>query len=191
MSLILDALRKIEQERRTRRQGVMDIRADVLNYRGNTAPPPKSRLIPLLGLTLFVIIAAVTFYILKPGQPVLEGGRITPAPTVPLPVQTATTTEPPSVVSQPTVKEPPKAAVSPVLAPKPTTSALEGDENMVISGIAWQEERSLRRVVVNGVLAGEGAEILGARIVEIREDRVLFSRSGRNFEVTYAGGAGR
>jgi general secretion pathway protein B len=61
---------------------------------------------------------------------------------------------------------------------------------LVVSGIAWQEERGLRRAVVNGSLVGEGAEILGARVVEIRENRVRFSRGGSSFDVGYKG-AGR
>jgi general secretion pathway protein B len=57
--------------------------------------------------------------------------------------------------------------------------------DLLVSGIAWQEERKLRRAVVNGSLVGEGAEILGARVVEIRENRVRFSRGGKIFEVVY------
>jgi general secretion pathway protein B len=62
-----------------------------------------------------------------------------------------------------------------------------------ISGIAWQDERTARRAVVNGFLMKEGGVVAGARIVEILQDRVRFSQSGRDFElslvVTGASGA--
>jgi len=188
MSLILDALRKIEQERRTRRQGSMDIRADVLNYHGRT-PPPKNRLVPLAGLTLIAIIAAALFFFFKRESPSVAGEQA--APTTGIDRPAAVTPELPAPAREP-ASLPKAAGVPPVHAPpQPATAAPSVDETMVISGIAWQEERGMRRAVVNGVLAAEGGEILGARIVEIREDRVLFSRNGRNFEALYAGGAGR
>ncbi len=191
MSLILDALRKIEQERRTRRQGSMDIRADVLNYQGRMSPARKSPprgLIGLLGLGL-IIAGALAFYR-------QESSTMTTQPVVPAttPLRTdmqqaaAIPSPPPSVQAS---QSPKPDETQTVPAPKPATTATDSIESMVISGIAWQEERSLRRAVINGVLAGEGAEIIGAKIVEIREDRVIFSRNGRNFEVPYAGGAGR
>ena len=52
-----------------------------------------------------------------------------------------------------------------------------------VSGIAWQDERGARRVVINGFLLKEGSVVAGSRISEILKDRVLFSRSGGKFEV--------
>jgi general secretion pathway protein B len=52
-----------------------------------------------------------------------------------------------------------------------------------VSGIAWQDERRFRRAVINGFLLKEGGVVSGARISEIRKDRVRFSQSGRDFEV--------
>ena len=49
----------------------------------------------------------------------------------------------------------------------------------------------MRRAVINGSLVSEGAEVSGAKIVEIRENLVRFSRRGRTFEVIYSSGAGR
>jgi general secretion pathway protein B len=54
---------------------------------------------------------------------------------------------------------------------------------ITISGIAYQDDRSMRRAVINGALVGEGAEVAGAKVVEIRENRVRFSRAGENFEI--------
>jgi general secretion pathway protein B len=56
-------------------------------------------------------------------------------------------------------------------------------ENIKISGIAWQDERSARRAVVNDFLMKEGNVVSGAKILEIKQDRVRFSLSGSTFEV--------
>ena len=53
-----------------------------------------------------------------------------------------------------------------------------------VSGIAWQDERNARRAVVNGFLLHEGSVVSGAKITEIRQDRVRFSQGGRTFEVS-------
>ncbi|HJV34950.1 hypothetical protein [Geomonas sp.] len=62
-----------------------------------------------------------------------------------------------------------------------------GAPDITISGIAWQDERSLRRAVLNGSLVGEGATVSGARVVEIQETRVRLSRNGRLFDLTLGG----
>lgn len=190
MSLILDALRKIEQERRTKRQGGGDIRADVLSYHGGSSPSRDKRHLPLLlGLTLGCGVAATLLFFFK--QPLTVNDQPVPAAAV-----NRTATEPAVEQAAP----PPaarrneaqqKAVAVPMNKPAASAPAGDGAENLLVSGIAWQEERGLRRAVVNGVLAGEGAEILGARIVEIRENLVRFSRNGRIFEVNYPGGTER
>lgn len=192
MSLILDALRKIEQERRTKRQGGADIRADVLSYHGSSSPSRKKLHLPLLlGLTLGCGVAATLFFFFKQEQPPAVSKEPVPAAAAnraaaePAVEQAA----PPPAARR--AEAPQKAAAAPAVAPTPSLPAGDGAENLLVSGIAWQEERGLRRAVVNGVLAGEGAEILGARIVEIRENLVRFSRNGRIFEVNYPGGTER
>lgn len=211
MSLILDALRKIEQERKARRQGSGDIRSDVLSYRAATPPPARSRLVPLLGLGL-VLLAAVGGLSLwrestppgTRGQRPDSAGQLQTSAQLPpsAPAPTALQPPPPAPLQQPAAPAPaapaapaPRAALKPAplpMAPAGHTESGAGTDsgNLVVSGIAWQEERGLRRAVVNGSLVGEGAEILGARIVEIRENRVRFSRGGSSFDVSY-GGAGR
>jgi hypothetical protein len=37
--------------------------------------------------------------------------------------------------------------------------------------------------VVNGALAGEGAVIAGAKVIEIRQEQVRFTRDGQTFAV--------
>lgn len=72
-----------------------------------------------------------------------------------------------------------------------TKQQRNGDDRITVSGIAWQDERSLRRAVINGILVGEGAEIEGAKIIEIKESRVRFNRGGEIFEVVHSSGAGK
>jgi hypothetical protein len=52
-----------------------------------------------------------------------------------------------------------------------------------LSGIAWQDEHSGRRAVINGFLLKEGAIVSGARIIDIQADRVRFASSGGEFEI--------
>ncbi len=52
-----------------------------------------------------------------------------------------------------------------------------------LSGIAWQDERAARRVVINGFLLKEGAVVSGAKIIEIQADRVRFSTGTGQFEL--------
>jgi general secretion pathway protein B len=83
--------------------------------------------------------------------------------------------------------------VAPVPEQRPAASEAGVSSEIRVSGIAWQDERSARRAVVNGFLMKEGGVVAGARIVEILQDRVRFSQSGRDFElslvVTGASGA--
>lgn len=57
-------------------------------------------------------------------------------------------------------------------------------EGVKLTGIAWQENRKIRRAVINDVLVGEGTIVSGARVVEIRPDMVRFEKNGSLFEAT-------
>jgi general secretion pathway protein B len=63
----------------------------------------------------------------------------------------------------------------------PLTTAAPAD--IKLSGIAWQDDRHLRRAVINGYLLKEGAIVSGARITDILIDRVRFSSNSGLFEV--------
>lgn len=56
-------------------------------------------------------------------------------------------------------------------------------EGVKLSGIAWHDNRKLRRAVINDLLVAEGAEVAGARIVEIRTHLVKIEKNGTLFEV--------
>lgn len=197
MSLILDALRKMELERKARRGGAAETRTEVLNYRGNPAGQQKSRLLPVIGAVLLLSAAAVAFflYFRDATPPPATSVRIPQAAPVDKPAQSGilqTGTQPlPAVQTiQPAATNRAPAAATPPAKADDIPQA-SGDANIAVSGIAWQEERSLRRAVINGSLVSEGAEIAGARIVEIRQNLVRFNRDGVFFEVTYTSGAGK
>lgn len=84
-----------------------------------------------------------------------------------------------------TVKRALKQA-APAVAPlqlKPSPQTIQPPADIKLSGIAWQEERSARRAVVNGFLLKEGAVVSGARITEIKADKVRFALPGGTFEL--------
>ncbi len=76
----------------------------------------------------------------------------------------------------------PPAAAAP--APlKPSLQSVQPPAEIKLSGIAWQDERSARRAVVNGFLLKEGSVVSGARVTEIMADRVRFALPSGTFEV--------
>jgi general secretion pathway protein B len=142
-----------------------------------------------------MLVVMLALFILKKNGPApvnsstvtLPSARLEPTtqPQPPNPEQTAAKS-----ASSGTV---PAKAKTPVAPAKPekasrqvaTLSPAES-RDLVISGIAWQDERRLRRAVVNGELVSEGSEIAGSRVIDIRENRIRFSRNGRLFDVPYA-----
>jgi general secretion pathway protein B len=199
MSLILDALRKMELERKAKRGNRQELRTEVLNYRGMD-PVPEKRGIFWIAVVVLVVLAAVSgvFYFTRPVAKTSD----------PMKMVEPVRQEPPAIIPQPQTQQPPAQPLpdksqppkerAPVkeaqdLAEKALKSVQKGGEEggITVSGIAWQDERYLRRAVINGALVGEGAEIQGAKVIEIRENRVRFSRGGEIFEVVHSGGAGK
>jgi general secretion pathway protein B len=242
MSLILDALRKMEQDRRNRPAPAAALRPEVLRYRAQTAKRKRRKpyLRAFLGLLLLGAgIAAGWFALgLWHGVPVaieapaatasLAEPAGTAAPAAAPVTSTPAAATPPSAAATASAKQQPQAlpqppappvaaAAPPVAAPAARLNVTEmpveaklpkakrarvpqatpepGDnadavqgapQEINISGIAWQEERNLRRAVLNGTLVAEGAQVAGARVVEIKEDRVRLSRGGRSFEIVFS-----
>jgi general secretion pathway protein B len=67
--------------------------------------------------------------------------------------------------------------------PSPAKTAAGRRTRLVVSGIAYQEDRKGRFAVVNDRPMGEGEEIDGAVVTAILEDRVRFFREGETFEI--------
>ena len=196
MSLILDALRKLELERKAKRQGGIDLRPDVLSYRGTPQKSSLGRRLFLAGAVLLLIAGVSAVIFLRGGKPDSLTGTVPPEPVrvtaqeqQPLSPAPAPLPQPPATTGTDRVR--PAAPIRPALHEQAAPTGETGAENITVSGIAWQDERSLRRAVVNGSLVAEGAEIMGALILEIKENRVRFSRNGQVFEVLYPSAAGR
>ncbi|MBU5637794.1 general secretion pathway protein GspB [Geomonas sp. Red69] len=235
MSLILDALRKMEQERRSRRGSAQDLRPEVLRYRLAAQPKePRRYPVAVVAGTALLLAGIGAGFLLKghapeparePGLAAAPAPQVpaTPAPVAPpaAPAVAPVTVAPPAVppapappaatavagqspVAIPQSVAPPTgqarkasraAAVprslpsdAPQMAPQEPAAATGGAQDITISGIAYQDERRLRRAVLNGILVGEGAEVGGARVVEIKETKVRLSRGGRVFEVPFSSG---
>jgi len=200
MSLILDALRKIELERKAKHKGSHEIRTEVLNYRGNAPAADRSRILPIAAVFLLIFVAIACFFFLKQG----DSPKIEPAPPREI-TKVETTPVIPVAPPQPLQPPPPEPPAQKGIQRKVNSSAVpvkkstaaeiikqkNGDAGISVSGIAWQDERSLRRAVINGFLVGEGAEIQGANIIEIKENRVRFSRNGTVFEIDHSSATGK
>ena len=83
------------------------------------------------------------------------------------------------------VKASPAGSVAvPAAASQPSAPAVAGTpEGVKLNGIAWQENRKLRRAVVNDVLVGEGVLVAGVKVLEIRPTAVRFEKNGTVYEV--------
>jgi general secretion pathway protein B len=194
MSLILDALRKMEQERKARKQASTGMRQEVLNYRGSERKPERSLLIPII-IAALLTTAAISAYLYLSGSSTSAPPVASPPASLPAQAVQQPAPQPVPIIAPVPAPEQPKPAVAmPPEKSRPKTQQVMkqgepvqagGDSSLVVSGIAWQDERGLRRAVINGQLVGEGAEIQGARVVEIRENRVKFNRSGTVFEINY------
>lgn len=105
-----------------------------------------------------------------PAPPAPSATPVSPAPSPAAPVESAPPLPPPVAAGENAGET--HQAGAPV------------GNSPVVSGIAWQQDRSSRRAVVNGVLVSEGKMAGGAKVVEIKQSSVRFSSNGRAFEVT-------
>ncbi len=214
MSLILDALKKLEQDKVAQLGRQIDLRPAITGHR-HPGTPPRWRLPLLIGVALILAVAvAISF---DTSLPLRQSPAMTPpavsqaapppqiqtaAPSLPSPPEAtrvaispplpAVLTTSPTPASQPRSTAAPAPDVPSQRVPPPPTVRLKPSESSAVllapadikvSGIAWQDERSARRAVVNGALVGEGAVVAGYRITEIRPDQVRLSRDSCVFAV--------
>lgn len=74
--------------------------------------------------------------------------------------------------------------VTPVFRPS-TPLTIPAPADIKLSGIAWQEQHSGRRAVINGLLLKEGVVVSGAKITDIQTDKVRFSTPNGIFEIKF------
>ena len=132
-------------------------------------------------------------------------------PVVPAPVPAPVQSQPAPVVTAPPAAPPVAAPVTPKIMetvgdeassprqvrrskigskpqpppayPDQPAQSVQAPADIKLSGIAWQEERAARRAVINGFLLKEGAVVSGAKIIDIKADRVRFSSPAGLFEM--------
>jgi general secretion pathway protein B len=219
MSFILDALKKLEQEKAARRGGNVNISDEIVRgpqrvSRTSKRTVPVSAVTIGVGFVLLILVVAVIILwrdrgvvretesltpdtYVQPREPMVAerasvpaAPRVQEAPPIRAAALPAPRTEPPPPPPQPRAlrSETPAAPSPPAPVSERGGDSYQGGGsaggNLTVSGIAWQDERSARRAVVNGVLLSEGKTVGGAKIVEIQPGRVRFSSNGRTFEVS-------
>ncbi len=146
------------------------------------APPPPAVPAPPVAIPPALIpVQAVTSAVVPPAVP---------TPAVPAPQDNSAANEdndasPPT--SPPVRSGRARRSVTPAM-PQPVNQkqpvqTVPAPADIKLSGIAWQDERSGRRAVINGFLLKEGAVVSGATIIDIQTNKVSFSTAGGQFEI--------
>jgi general secretion pathway protein B len=199
MSIILDALKKLDREKVAKRGGTVNIASGILLQERS-----RRRLlsVPVMAV-IFTALAAVVVTYYWTDTALSPPAESKPASTSPAPAVQATPAAPPL---PPVAKQEPAAgpvppaaeAKKPVDTPRARTPAVmetvkapEKNANtaastrpaLKVSGIVWQEERPARRAFVNEIRVREGDMIKDVKVVEILPNQVRFSQDGRVFDV--------
>lgn len=209
MSYILDALKKLEREKErvVSPQGIGSLKGNLyLESVKGTTLRSNGRTLFLLALVLILLAAGVVYWFVMlppketPGisrqvphatmsatAPAVTQQPVAAVPTVKMVSKPNPVVVPaqiggkPSPVQQNAVRKAPRSPDAPMQ--EVTVAAPAGAKDLVISGIAWQEERSARRTVINGFLLKEGSSVGGAVVAEILPDKVRFSSPAGYFEL--------
>ncbi len=210
MSVILDALKKLDREKKSRRKRTSSLAAEILRP---DAPDRRKTLLLYLGVALLTaIITATLTYSLRREAPLREIPVASPAAPSSSDQQVS-----PSPPAEPVLeihnwrKETPavsrdrddekRASRKPVRAEAKKEEGVPSREvavplepkvleppsaiqlSLKLSVIAWSENPSNRIAVVNEQVLGEGAEIKGVKVVEIGTTSVRFFHKGKSFEI--------
>lgn len=200
MSLILDALKKLEKDRVARRKRPVRVASDILLA---GAPAGKRRtpvlMAGLAGIAVAVLVLAVVIVNpfperipvqereTVPAVPAGQAAKSVPASeSAPAPeknrVSAGSYSEDGRKTADPAGKSKQRraAASRPAPAAAPDVSRLPV---LTVTGIVWVEDRGVRRAMVNGEIVSEGGRVGGARVMEIHPDHVRFSHDGRPFSI--------
>ncbi|MDD2899383.1 MAG: hypothetical protein PHI31_11795 [Desulfuromonadaceae bacterium] len=212
MSYILDALKKIEHDKdKKRHDGKTGITGDLFRERNRPEVRGGGWKIIVLIVVVSLFTCAGTWFVTQgvnrtgstavhPQAVVPPAVAVAPPPAVKIaPTPTAVGSVPMVITSEPQKKAQIVAddvparnvrrlsnrpAVPPAsVAQKQVVLSVPAPADIKLSGIAWQDDRSSRRAVVNGFLLKEGAVVLGSRISEILADRVKFTSAAGVFEI--------
>jgi general secretion pathway protein B len=211
MSSILEALKKVEDEKAARQSGAGHIAGKVV--KSGRRPKQRPNWMLPAGMASVAAVAVLVTYILMGGiSPHTEMAPPAPAvqrqPAANPPLQPTAPTAPPSAAPSPAgrkksrppssspaaAKEAPAAdtvtrplQAVPATEVKPASStrpaAVSGFPVLKVTGIGWQKDNANRLAVVNGRPVTQGSVIEGARVEEILPDRVRFSINDRSLEI--------
>jgi hypothetical protein len=170
VSLILEALRKLEREKQTPARGVV-----VLG--GVAAPGSRPQVRPLLlfllGLCLGgAVLAAVLWRPAAPPPPPASAALTIRPATTPTPVPPEPS--PRLVAAAPPTERPPAAPAPAAASPSPSAAA---SQPFTLQAVSERDGRPV--AIINDRLLREGDSIDGARIVKIAADQVELEIDGR------------
>jgi general secretion pathway protein B len=216
MSSILEALKKLEDEKAARQSGAGHIAGKVVKS-GRRAKQHPKWMLPA-GMAAVAAVAVLATYILMGGIST-RSGNPQPAPsvqrqpesglTLQRPAPTATTAAipagrkrslPHSPATSPAMEAPAPAAATRLPqegaafqvkpAPSLQPAVTPGLPVLQVTGIGWQKDNANRLAIVNGRPVVAGNVVEGAKVEEILPDRVRFSINDRSFEIAVGSGYG-
>jgi general secretion pathway protein B len=214
MSSILEALKKLEDEKAARQSGAGHIAGKVVKS-GRRAKQHPKWMLPA-GMAAAAAIAVLSTYLLMGGissrsvtvqsapsvqrQPYSAGTLQSPEPTAPpaavpsatIPagrkrsLTTSPSTTPAGAEPAPAAETrlPQGEAAGTAKPAPPLPAAATGLPVLQVTGIGWQKDNANRLAIVNGRPVVAGNVVEGARVEEILSDRVRFSINGRSLEIT-------
>jgi len=213
MSSILEALKKLEEEKAARRSGIGNLAGKVAKT--GRRPRQTSRALVAGGMLAVALISISATYVAMNSTGSKRGdstGRNVQTQPPPLPVAQQSTigaTAPsresvgqPVIVTIKTDKVIPDRPGASPRGPGPRSSARQSNPTappqdspaqpkapgmahpaLTVSGIAWQKDNVNRMAVVNSTPLREDGVVEGAVVKEILPDRVRFSFDGKEFDV--------
>jgi general secretion pathway protein B len=209
MSSILEALKKLEDEKSSRQSGAGNIAGKVVKD-GRRPKPRPVWLLPASMAAVATTAALATYIIMSSLSPSKKPGHlITPvqplqpqqaAPQAAAPIRPTalpsanapnkvvrSSPSPPVTSQEPVINAPPVQHIESrsiaIPAQALPTEKLPGPPALKVTGIGWQKGNADRLAIVNGRAVTEGAVVEGARVEEIFPDRVRFSFNDKTFEI--------
>jgi general secretion pathway protein B len=211
MSSILKALKKLEDDRATRRPDELKINSEIL--RSDDSRHFSSTSMLVISLLLIACGSGATYMYMKrdkaqeisnpkPFASVIKTEQLPPAVVVPSnQKQAAKTTIPkkhqttipaktvPAVTTTKTAKpvdaSKPSEQANTSISPKvsPPSVPVKTFPALRVDGIAFQDSSSESVAMINGVPVSSGSLIEGVKVEEIHKNRVGFSYNGEKFEI--------
>jgi general secretion pathway protein B len=220
MSSILEALKKLEDEKAAKISGAGEIAGKVVKPKRREKPRQKWFYPAVMAMVAALSVLAT--YLIMGGssrhKEVVENSPLQVNQVPPNPAAEPVTPRHPATVPQVRSTTPgkpitqntplplpagpkPAAGISkPEQQPLTATQVNSGPEvktdskphfpQLKITGIGWQKDSANRLAIVNGRPVSEGSTIDGAKVVEIFPDRVRFSFENQTIDITVGKSAG-